>query len=76
MDDKCHENIDRAPFGCPHVTEADVERIAERAATRAVEKITDYVYIEVGKSLVRKVLWLIGATIVGFAAWLHSKSFI
>ena len=70
-----HEN-ERPQFGCPYVTEEDVERIAERAATKAVSKITDYVYIEVGKSVLKRVLWLNGAAIVGIAAWLHSKGFL
>ena len=70
-----HEN-ERPPFGCPHITEEDVERIAERAATKAVAKITDYVYIEVGKSVLKRILWLTGAAIVGVAAWMHSKGFI
>ena len=43
-------------FGCPYITEDDVERIAERAATKAVTKITDYVYIEVGKSVLKRFL--------------------
>lgn len=63
-------------FGCPHITEDDVERIAERAATKAVSKITDYVYIEVGKSVLKRFLWLTGAAIVGVAAWMHSKGFL
>ena len=70
-----HEN-ERPPFGCPHITEEDVERIAERAATKAVAEITDYVYIEVGKSVLKRILWLTGAAIVGVAAWMHSKGFI
>ena len=37
-----HEN-ERPPFGCPHITEEDVERIAERAATKAVAEITEEV---------------------------------
>ena len=59
-----------------YIIEEDVERIAERAATKAVAEITDYVYIEVGKSVLKSILWLTGAAIVGVAAWLHSKGFI
>jgi hypothetical protein len=45
------------------LTEADIDRIAERAADRALEKV----YSDVGKSLVTKALWIIGAIALGFA---------
>jgi hypothetical protein len=46
------------------LTEADIERIAEKAAERALEKV----YSQVGKSVVTKALWIIGALGLGFAA--------
>lgn len=46
------------------LTEADIDRIAEQAAQRALEKV----YAEVGKSVIKKFLWIIGALAVGFAA--------
>lgn len=62
--------------GCPYLTAADIEKVAERAADKAVKKITDQVYLEVGRSVVNKFLWAVGAITVGFVLWLHSKGFI
>lgn len=46
------------------LTEDDIDRIAEKAAERALEKV----YSQVGKSIVTKALWIIGALALGFAA--------
>lgn len=62
--------------GCPYLTAEDIEKVAERAADRAVKKITEHVYLEVGRSVVSKFLWAVGAITVGFVLWLHSKGFI
>lgn len=66
--------------GCPYLSESDIERIAEnvaeKAADKAVGKITNYVYIEVGKSVIHKILWITGAIIVGVSVWMHSKGFL
>ena len=67
-----HENNQ----GCPYLTTEDIEQIAENAADKAVKKITDQVYLEVGKSVINKFLWALGAITVGFVMWLHSKGFI
>ena len=47
-----------------YLTEADIERIAEKAAERALEKV----YSQVGRSIVTRFLWLVGALVLGFAA--------
>ena len=46
------------------LTEADIERIAELAAERALEKV----YSQVGRNIVTKLLWFVGATALGFIA--------
>ncbi len=46
------------------LTERDMERIAELAADRALEKV----YGQIGKSMVTRVLWLAGAAALGAAA--------
>jgi hypothetical protein len=74
--DQCKQPVKKHPLGCPYITEDDIERIAESAATKAVEKITGYVYMEVGKSVIKKILWFAGAAAIGLAAWLHSKGFL
>lgn len=62
--------------GCPYLTEEEIERIAERAADKAVEKMADQAYQAIGKGVVSRFLWIVGVITVGFAAWLHSKGFI
>lgn len=51
------------------LTDKQIERIAEKAADRAVAKITDHVYREVGKSVVSKFLWIVGALAVALFIW-------
>lgn len=51
------------------LTEAQIEAIAERAAEVALEKV----YTAVGKSVVSKFLWLLGATSLAVAAWLNGS---
>lgn len=60
-------------FGRRHLTEDDIDEIAEKAAEKAVQKMTSHIYQEVGKGLVARLLWLAGAVLVGLAMWLHSK---
>ena len=71
-----NQDQERPPFGCPHITEDDVERIAESAATKAIEKMKDDFYREVGKGFMNKLFVITGMAIVGLAAWLHSKGFL
>lgn len=46
------------------LTERDLERIAEAAADRALEKV----YGDIGRSIITRVLWIAGALALGFAA--------
>lgn len=48
------------------LTEEQIEQIAERAAERALEKV----YASIGRSVVTKMLWAIGATVLALAAYL------
>lgn len=50
----------------PHLTEEQIEAIAERAAERALQKV----YAEIGKSVVSRLLWVAGAAVLAVAAWL------
>lgn len=58
------------------LTDEQIERIAERAAEKAVAKLTDHVYREVGKSVVQKFVWIVGALAVGLFIWAKSQGFI
>jgi hypothetical protein len=49
-----------------HLTDSQIEAIAERAAEVALNKV----YAEVGKSVLKKLAWLTGAAVIGLALWL------
>ncbi len=48
------------------LTEEEVEHIADKAADRALEKV----YTEVGKSVLKKLAWIVGVVIVSALVWL------
>lgn len=52
-----------------HFSETQLDQLAEKAADKAVEKLTGQVYHQVGKGVVQKALWLIGAMAVGVIIW-------
>lgn len=51
------------------LTEDEINLIAERAAERALEKV----YTEVGKSAVKFVLWVAGASVLALLAYLGAS---
>ena len=65
-------NDRRAP---PEISEEMIEKIAERAAEKAMEKMENVLYQRVGRTFVDKLLYLIGAIIVGLAYFLQSKGY-
>ena len=58
------------------LTDEQIEEIAERAAKKAVEQMTNQIYLEVGKGVVKKALYLIGAFIVGAGIWAKAKGWL
>lgn len=62
---------DRA--GCPYLTPEQADDIAEKAAIRAVEKMTNKIYMEVGKGVIKKVATIIGVAFVALSIWLYGK---
>jgi len=48
------------------IPEELIDHIAEKAAERALEKV----YSQVGKSVVTKLLWIVGAISLAVFAWL------
>jgi hypothetical protein len=50
----------------------EIDAIAERAAELALEKV----YADIGKSVVRRFLWIVGAAAVAIAAWAHGAGYI
>lgn len=61
---------------CELNKEEVLERIAEKAAERAIEKLTTQIYLEIGKGLVRKMAYILGASALGLFLWLKSNGFI
>ena len=52
-----------------NLTDSQIEAIAERAAGKALEKV----YAEVGKSVLKKLAWLVGLVVVSAAMYLAGK---
>lgn len=48
------------------LSEEEIEHIADKAADRALEKV----YTEVGKSVLKKLAWIVGVVIVSALVWL------
>ncbi len=55
-----------------NLTDQQIDEIAERAAQKALQ----IVYAEVGKSVLKKLAWLVGAVVVGAALWLTGKGYL
>lgn len=53
----------RAPVVIP---DEAIERIAERAAEKAIDRL----YTELGRNVVRKAMWVIGALVIVGVIWL------
>ena len=51
------------------LTDAQIDAIAEKAAERAFQKI----YQNVGKSVLTKLTWMVGAAVVGLFMWLGNN---
>lgn len=54
------------------LTEAQLELVAERAATKAVAMMRSQFYQGVGSAVIGRLFWLVGLIVVGAAAWMHS----
>jgi hypothetical protein len=55
-----------------HLTEAQIDKIVDRAVTKVFERI----YAEVGKSVIRKLAWGAGLVVTGLLLWLGGKGVI
>lgn len=58
------------------LNEKQIEEIAEKAAQKAIEKLTSHIYQEVGKSIVSKLFYIVGACSLGVYLWLKSKGIV
>jgi hypothetical protein len=73
MPNATYEGPDRRGERHLVLTDDQLDKIAEKAAEKAVAKITDHVYKQVGKGLINKLVWVLGAFGTGAYLWLHSK---
>jgi hypothetical protein len=55
------------------LSQEDFERLTSASAERAKELALRDIYIAVGKSVVSKIMWVLGASSAAVAAWLHFK---
>lgn len=58
------------------LTEEQINHIAERAADLAVQRVIDMGFKVVGKSVVEKFVWIVGALAVGGYMYLQSRGII
>jgi hypothetical protein len=58
------------------LSDEEIEIIAERAAEKAMLKMTNQLYQEVGKGVISKFLYLVGIVTIAGWAWLHSNGWV
>lgn len=59
-----------------NLTEDEMEEIAERAAEKAIAKVTQDLYTSIGKAVLTKVVWSVGVAWVALIIWLNAKGFV
>lgn len=57
----------------PHLTDEQMDAIAEKAAERAVKKLTDSAYKAIGKSVLEKLFYIVGVLAAAAYFWLEQK---
>lgn len=58
------------------LTDAEIDLIAEKAAEKAVAKMTTMVYREVGETIVKRLFWIIGLCSLGLYFYMQQKGWI
>lgn len=58
------------------LTDSQIDKIAEKAATRAVAQITDQFYREVGKGVISKFVLIVGVLTVAAFVWAKANGWI
>lgn len=60
----------------PHISESQIEEIAERAAQRAMAKLTDEAYRTIGKGVLNKLFYIVGVLVTAAYFWATSKGLV
>jgi len=55
-----------------HLSESEIDLIAERAAEKAIVKV----YEQIGRSVAEKVFWFIGVVVVGMLVLVSGKGIL
>jgi hypothetical protein len=58
------------------LSDEDIDRIAEKAAEKAVQIIKDDFYRDVGKTTINKFLWLVGAITIAVGVYMQQKGWM
>lgn len=58
------------------LTEEEIEMIAEKAAEKAVAKMTGILYREVGRTIIQRFVWIVGVLAVTAYIYLQQKGII
>lgn len=64
--------MDAGPPEVPRLSPSQIEAIAERAAEVALQRV----YTQIGKSVISKFMWLVGAAALAVAAWLNGSGWL
>ena len=73
MSEEHYDGIERRKMP---LSEEQIELIAEKAADKAVAKMTEQAYAAVGKGVLDKMLYVVGVGIVALSIWLMQKGWI
>lgn len=61
---------------CPLLVDGAMEELAEKAADRAIAKLTATVYQEVGRSVINKMFYITGALALGVYLWAKGQGYV
>ena len=64
------------PAAHASLSDAEMEIVAEKAAEKAIQKLTSHVYEEVGRSVVSKLFYIVGAGAVGLYLWAKHQGLV
>ena len=60
----------------PQISDDQMEQIADKAAEKAVRKLTDEAYRSIGKSVTEKFFYIVGVLALAGYFWAQSKGWI
>lgn len=78
IEHRCAENDNRCGRRgeCPLLADGAMEDLAEKAADRAIAKLTATIYQEVGRNVIAKTAYLAGALVIGAYLWAQSRGYV